>query len=80
MIKLQLHPDARMLRQFAWVSLGAFPGIAGLFRWRFDLPMPWVYALCALGVAVFGTELAGIPILARLVFRTLVLITFPIGL
>jgi len=77
MIKLQLHPDARMLRQFAWASLLMFPLVAfGILR----LPSPWNYATAGVGVVVFATELAGIHAVSRFVFRLLVTVSFPIGL
>ena len=80
MIKLQLHPDARMLRQFAWASLIMFPLIALVFHWRFQLPAAWVAVLCGIGALVFGSEYAGVHAVPRFVFRVLILITFPIGL
>ncbi|GDY01799.1 hypothetical protein LBMAG49_11280 [Planctomycetota bacterium] len=79
MIKLQLAPDARMLRQFGWAALVAFPLIALVFRWRFGLPDNWAYGIGAMGPIVCLTELAGVHAVARQVFRALVLLTFPIG-
>jgi hypothetical protein len=80
MIKLQLHPEPRVLRQFAWVSLGAFPLIAWLFHVQFGLPSGVAYAIAGLGPLVLATELASLHAVPRAVFRFLVLVTFPIGL
>jgi hypothetical protein len=80
MIKLQLHPEPRILRQFAWVSLIAFPLLAWLFRAQFGLPAAWACSIAALGPLVLGTELVGLRPVPLLVFRFLVLVTFPIGL
>ncbi len=76
MIKLQLNPDARMLRQFAWIGLVAFPLIA----WTFHLPTPWFYVVAGLGPLTLVTHLVGIAAIPRTVFRAAVLLTFPIGL
>ena len=79
MIKLQLHPDARMLRQFGWASLFAFPLIAVVLRLRWQLPLVWMFVLAAIGLLVFAAERAGVHAVPRFVFRVLVLGTFPIG-
>jgi hypothetical protein len=80
MIKLQLHPEPRILRQFAWVSLAAFPLIAWLFNLQFGLPPGWAWPIAGIGPLVLATELAGLHAVPRFVFRFLVLLTFPIGL
>lgn len=80
MIKLQLNPDARMLRQFGWASLFAFPLIAFVFTHRFALPTAWAYGIAAMGPIVFLAEMAGLHAMPRQVFRVLVLATYPIGL
>ena len=79
MIKLQLNPEPRILGQFAWVSLFAFPLIAWLFHAQFGLPDAWTYGIAALGPVTLVTHLIGLRIVPLFVFRGLVIITFPIG-
>jgi hypothetical protein len=80
MIKLQLHPEPRILRQFAWVSLVAFPVIATLFHFQFGLPTTIALVIGALGPLTLLADLARAHQVSRSVFRALVLLTFPIGL
>ena len=81
MIKLQLSPEAKILRQFAWVSLFAFPLVAWvLCDLTLGLSSTWVYGVASVGVVVLLTELAGLRQIPLLVFRTLVILSFPIGL
>lgn len=80
MIKLQLHPEPRVRRQFAWVSLVAFPLIAWLFHLQFGLPSSWAFTVAGVGPLVLLAELAGATAVTLAVFRLLVLVTFPIGL
>lgn len=81
MIKLQLSPEARILRQFAWVSLFAFPLVAWvLCHLTLGLSSAWVYGTASVGVVVLLTELAGFHAVPLLVFRALVILSFPIGL
>lgn len=81
MIKINFRPDDRMLRQFAWISLFAFPLLALLLHWRFGLPWSWVYVLSGLGAAVF---LAGVVLgdraFPRIVFVGVSVVTVPIGM
>jgi hypothetical protein len=80
MIKLQLHPDARMLRQFAWAALFAFPLIAWSFIHKtFHLADPWAYGVAALGPLVFVADFAGLRAFTRAMFRFVMLVSFPIG-
>ncbi len=80
MMKLNINPDAALLRQFSWVSLFAFGLIGLLLRWQFGLPWNWVYGLAAFGAAVF---LLGVPLrnqlVPRVVFVVLSVASWPIG-
>jgi len=89
-MKLILQPDRKQLRQFAWVSLFFFPGLAAVLAWKYALPMPWVYALVGLGVVVALVELVLAEALGafgalleklipRALFQLLTLLAFPIG-
>jgi hypothetical protein len=78
-IKLQLHPDRRMLGQFAWIAPFGFALFALMFH-RFGLPATGAWIVAAVGPVVLGCHLAGVPAVPLLVFRALVLLTFPIGL
>lgn len=81
MIKLQLNPESKILRQFAWVSLFAFPLVAWvLCHLTLGLSSAWVYGVASVGVVVLLTELAGLHVVPLLVFRALVILSFPIGL
>jgi hypothetical protein len=79
MIKLQLHPTDRMMRQFAWASLIVFP----LFAWSLGHRLgvgAWTWALGALGPLLFVAEYTGLRAVSLTAFRVLILVTFPIGL
>ena len=89
-MKLDLQPDRRLLRQFAWASLIMFPLIAGFLSWKWNLPLTWVLVLCGIGVAValvelvlvealgaFGTLLE--KLIPRTVYQLLTFVAFPIG-
>jgi len=77
-MKLQLQPDRRMLRQFAWASLVLLPTVAWFLAWRHGLPTPWALAIGGLGVLVaFPIGLVVSTVLIAAIFY--VVIT-PIGL
>jgi uncharacterized membrane protein YciS (DUF1049 family) len=90
-MKLNLQPDRRLLRQFAWAALVMFPLIAGFLAWRHDLPLTWVLVLCGIGVVVALVELVIVPaigdaagallekLIPQSVYRLLTLVAFPIG-
>lgn len=92
MIKLNLSPDRRMLRQFAWLSLVAFPLVGLVLRWQFGLPWHWVAVLAGVGVLVFLVQIVAVPLVSpavasglekavpRTVFQVLSLAAIPIGL
>ncbi len=79
MIKLQLHPDQKMLAQFAWVAPFGFLAFAWLFS-RLGLGDTVFWVTLAFGPVTLASHLAGLRIVPLLVFRALVLLTFPIGL
>ena len=77
MITPQWRPDARHLRQFAWVSLVGFPAL-GFLLWRAH-GAPWMAgALVALGVVVWLVGLVQ-PDRIRLVYVALLAVSVPIG-
>ncbi|MBX3462626.1 MAG: hypothetical protein KF830_05615 [Planctomycetes bacterium] len=89
-MKINLHPDRRVLRQFAWASLIMFPAIAGFLAWRHDLPTTWVFALCGVGITVALVELVLAEttgafgrllekLIPRALFQLLTLVAAPIG-
>lgn len=91
MIKLQLHPTDRMLDQFSWVALVAFPAMGWYLSYRYGLPVHWAWTLAAIGVATFVVQALLVPffdntfgrllqtLVPKLVFRVLSLATIPIG-
>jgi hypothetical protein len=88
MIKLNLKPDDRILRQFAWVAAIGFPLIAAMFTkgdaafwqiWRFDWTHPVVLSLGGLGIVQLAACLAGLRQLTQVLFVVMTLIAFPIG-
>ncbi|HEX6812578.1 MAG TPA: hypothetical protein VF384_13210 [Planctomycetota bacterium] len=89
-MKLNLNPDRRMLRQFAWASLILFPAIAGFLALKYDLPGAWVWTLVVIGVAVALVELVLADmfgafgallekLIPRSLFQILSVVAFPIG-
>ena len=89
-MKLNLDPDRRMLRQFAWASLFLFPAAAGFLAWQHDLPRAWVLALTGIGLLVAIVELVLVNLLGafgavlekvipRALFQILSVVAFPIG-
>ena len=89
-MKLNLDPDRRVLRQFAWASLCLFPAAAVFLALQHDLPTVWVVALCGIGVLVAIVELVLVDLLGsfgalleklipRALFQILGVVAFPIG-
>jgi hypothetical protein len=89
-MKLQLQPDRRMLRQFAWASLLLLPGLAWFLAWRHGLPTPWALAIGGLGVLVALAQIGAFLVsealgallektIAKPVFQGLMLVAYPIG-
>lgn len=91
MIKLQLQPTDRMLDQFSWVALVAFPALGWYLAHRYGLPVQWAWILAGIGFATFVVQVVLVPFLEnalgrllqtlvpKLVFQVLSLVTIPIG-
>jgi hypothetical protein len=90
-MKLQLQPDRRMLRQFAWASLVPLPAFAFFLAWRHGLPTPWALAVGGVGVLVALAQIGGFLVsealgaalekaVSKPVFQGLMLVAYPIGL
>jgi polyferredoxin len=90
-MKLQLQPDRRMLRQFAWASLVLLPAVAFFLAWRHGLPTPWALAVGGVGVLVALAQIGGFLVsealgaalekaVSKPVFQGLMLVAYPIGL
>ncbi|HEB53420.1 MAG TPA: hypothetical protein ENI87_09225 [bacterium] len=83
MIKLDFNPDRNALRQFAWIALVGLPllvyvvlKIVGVASWTH----PAMYVAYGVAVGQLVLLLAGVPILARVLFVALTLVAFPIGM
>ena len=88
MIKLNLAPDLRILRQFAWTAAIALPLITALFtrgdaRWFHVWAWHWtstpVLILAGIGVGQLLSCLAGIRQPTRWLYVVLMLVAVPIG-
>lgn len=91
MLKLNLNPDRRFLRQFAWASLLMMPLFGLLLWWRFGAATWIVVGVGAVGVLVFAVEVLLLPLLSeaagrfaeaaipRAFYRALAVATVPIG-
>ncbi|MBM3972958.1 MAG: hypothetical protein FJ301_02515 [Planctomycetes bacterium] len=90
-MKLQLQPDRRMLRQFAWAALVLLPAVAWFLARRHDLPTPWALAIGGLGVLVAIAQIGAFCVsealgallekaITKPVFQGLMVVAFPIGL
>ena len=87
LVHLNLSPDAKQLRQFGYIALGAFAVIGGVILWRgglfgFELGSavrPVAFALWGLGAlsALFSLVL---PSANRPLFVALAVVTYPIGI
>lgn len=84
LINLDLNPQVRTLRQFGWISFLVFGALALVSRWRsgagdstlLQVAMTWLL----LGVAVIsGFFSLAAPRANRLLFVTLSVVTYPIG-
>lgn len=80
MIKIDFKPSEQMLRQFGWVGLFAFPGVATLVTYQFlDWQWNWIgYTLIGLG-AFSGVMAATAPRALKPVFISMMLLALPIG-
>ena len=82
MIKLQLKPEPRVLRQFAFLAVVGLPLIAalvlrlcGAFAWTH----PALLGAAALGAVQLGLFLAGITAITHAVFVTIMIVAAPLG-
>lgn len=90
-MKIDLRPERRVLRQFAWASLVMFPVIAGYLAWRHGLPLGWTIGLCAVGVVIAVVQFVLVPLAGELVgavlekaiprtaYQVLTVVAAPIG-
>ena len=82
MIKLDLKPDERIVRQFAWFAVLGLPLLAW-FAMRtfatFDWAHPVFLTVAAVGVSQLGLYLAGVRVLSRVLFVGLTILFVPIG-
>ncbi len=88
MIKINLKPDRRVLEQFAWIALFAFPLLGGFFTrgdarffqlWLWNWSHPAVLVLAAVGAVQRLALLAGIKHLSLGLYVVMTLVAFPIG-
>jgi len=80
MLKLDLHPPAHQLRQFAWVSLVGFPLIGWvILHWRFGCSTTVAWVLTGIGLLVFAAGMVSTRLI-RPVFLALMLVALPIGI
>ncbi len=80
MLKLDLNPPQSQLRQFAWISLFAFPAIGWLVLhlWHGASTTPaWI--LTGVGVFVFASQFV-LMAAVRAVFVGLMLVAVPLGI
>ena len=82
MIKLDLHPEERAVRQFAWFAVLGLPLLAwfvleivGSFTWTH----PAFLTVAAIGVSQLGIYLVGVRVLSRALFLGLSILVVPIG-
>lgn len=82
MIKLDLKPEERIVRQFAWFAVIGLPLLAwfalrtfATFGWE----DPVFLTVAAVGVSQLGLYLAGVRLLSRLLFVGLSILFVPIG-
>lgn len=80
MLKLDLDPKEKQLRQFAWFSLIGFPLIGWvLLHWRFGYSTTPAWILTGVGLTVFVLGMASTKTI-KPVFVGLMLIAVPIGI
>jgi hypothetical protein len=88
MIKLNLRPEERILRQFAWIAAIAFPVLAAWFVskeidwyrvWAWHWTSTPVLVLGGIGVGQLLLFLAGIRQVTHGLFVGLMIVAYPIG-
>lgn len=78
MIKINWHPEEKMLRQFGWISLFGFGLFAAIAWFKFSSqPVAITFGTIAVLAPILGMVH---PRLLKPLFVGLTLITFPIGL
>jgi|SoiMethySBSTD1v2_1073268.scaffolds.fasta_scaffold4063602_1 hypothetical protein len=80
MIKLQLHPEPRILAQFAWIAPLGFTLIALALHRSAGLPGTGAWIVAAVGVVVLLAHLLGARAVPLVTWRVLVVVAYPIGL
>jgi multisubunit Na+/H+ antiporter MnhG subunit len=89
-MKLNLRPERRILRQFAWAMLIVLPLIAGFLHWKHGLSATWAWSIAGIGVFVGIVELTLVAalgaagsaleaVVVRPIFVGLSVIAYPIG-
>jgi len=82
MIKLDLKPEERVVRQFAWFAVIGLPVLAG-FVLRLMGAFEWSHAAlltaAAVGVSQLGLYLAGVRVISRALFLGLSILFVPVG-
>lgn len=80
MIKLDLKPSDRQLRQFGWIALIGFPlvGVA-MTQWPGSLPLTVLWVLLGLGAAMGLCALLNLTVLIKPVYVVMMLVSWPIG-
>lgn len=79
MIKLDLNPPAKQLRQFGWIALFGFP-LLGWMLTRFGVPMVALYIGIGIGVLMALFALLKADAAIKPVYVGLMVITFPLAL
>jgi len=78
LVDIKWHPDRKELRNFAIVALVASVVISALLYFLKGLEIQWCAIICAGGLIVFLSSFASIKI-TRIIYLSLILVTFPIG-
>lgn len=82
MIKLDLKPEERVVRQFAWFAVIGLPLLAW-FVLRLVTTFEWTHvaflAAAAVGVSQLGLYLIGVRVLSRALFLGLSILFVPVG-
>lgn len=78
LIEINLHPSHKELRNFAAIALIASAIISSLLYVLKGLAIQWVAIIFAAGFIIFISSLVSIKI-ARIIYLSLILVTFPIG-
>jgi len=88
MIKLNLQPEERILRQFAWIAAIGFPVLAAMFTrgearayefWAWHWTSAPVLVIGGIGVAQLLLFLAGVRKPTHWLYVVLMLVAYPIG-